>query len=105
MVSYCHCERFRLNGRAWQSLPITARLLRHFIPRKDNLLNVFVLVGANWLPVNNENFKSPLTPLFQRGDGGIWIISPSPLPTGPGPDRGRGRQAIPPPSRGRGQRR
>jgi len=43
MTLCCHCERSRLSGRAWQSHPGNTRLLRRFTPRKDTLLNSFVL--------------------------------------------------------------
>ena len=40
MPLHCHCER---PTGAWQSHFATTRLLRHFIPRNDTLLNAFVL--------------------------------------------------------------
>ena len=43
MLLYCHCERSRLSGRAWQSHAENTRLLRRFTPRNDTLV---IAVGS-----------------------------------------------------------
>ncbi len=65
MFLQCHCERSRLGGRAWQSRSINTRLLRHFIPRKDNLFNAFVLVCHSGLDPESSVF---LDSCFRRND-------------------------------------